>query len=61
MNKGLGKRIIQMLEEELIEIGGKEIAADPVEENIISIKVLLRNGFQKKSDGDYRKVIIEVV
>ena len=48
-----------MLEEKLIEIGGKEIAADPVEENIISIKVLLRNGFQKKSDGDYRKVIID--
>ncbi|WP_288206714.1 GNAT family N-acetyltransferase [uncultured Parabacteroides sp.] len=59
LNKGLGKRIIQMLEEKLIEIGGKEIAADPVEENIISIKVLLRNGFQKKSDGDYRKVIID--
>lgn len=33
-------------------------AADPVEENSISIKALLSNGFHKKSDGDYRKAII---
>ena len=58
LNRGIGKRIIQMLEEKLIEIGVKVIAADPVEENIISIKALLSNGFQKKSDGDYRKVIV---
>lgn len=57
LNKGIGKRIIQMLEEKIIEIGGKEIAADPSEENIISIKALLSNGFKKKKDGDYRKVI----
>lgn len=47
-----------MLEEMIIKIGGKEIASDPVEENIISIKMLLSSGFQKKSDGDYRKAII---
>lgn len=54
LNRGIGKRIIQILEDRIIEIGGKEIAADPAEENIISIKTLLSNGFKKKSDGDYR-------
>lgn len=58
LNKGIGKRIIQLLEERIIQIGGKEISADPSEENIISIKALLKNGFTKKSDGDYRKIII---
>lgn len=58
LNKGIGKMIIQILEEIIIEIGGKEIAADPVEENTISKKSLLSNGFQKKSDGDYRKLIM---
>lgn len=57
LNKGIGKRIIQLLEEKIIQIGGKEIAADPSEENIISIKALLNNGFTKKNDGDYRKTI----
>lgn len=57
LNKGIGKLIIQMLEEMLINIGCKEIAADPVEANINSIKALLSNGFQKKGDGDYRKAI----
>ena len=56
LNRGIGKRIIQILEDKIIEIGGKEIAADPAEENIISIKTLLSNGFKKKSDGDYRKI-----
>ncbi len=56
LNRGIGKRIIQILEDRIIEIGGKEIAADPAEENIISIKTLLSNGFKKKSDGDYRKI-----
>lgn len=58
LNRGIGKMIIQILEEKIIEIGGKEIASDPVEENIISIKALLSNGFKKKSDGDYRKIIV---
>ena len=56
LNRGIGKRIIQILEDKITEIGGKEIAADPAEENIISIKTLLSNGFKKKSDGDYRKI-----
>lgn len=56
LNRDIGKRIIQILEDKIIEIGGKEIAADPAEENIISIKTLLSNGFKKKSDGDYRKI-----
>ena len=56
LNRGIGKRIIQILEDRIIKIGGKEIAADPAEENIISIKALLSNGFKKKSDGDYRKI-----
>ena len=45
------------MEEKIIELGGREIAADPSEENVASIKVLLSNGFKKKSDGDYRKII----
>lgn len=56
LNRGIGKRIIQILEDKITEIGGKEIAADPAEENIISIKALLSNGFKKKNDGDYRKI-----
>lgn len=50
--------IIWKLEEKIIELGGREIAADPSEENAVSIKVLLSNGFKKKSDGDYRKLCI---
>lgn len=57
LNKGIGKTIIRMLEDKIVEVGGKEIASDPDEENIISIKALLSNGFRKKSDGDYRKTI----
>lgn len=57
LNKGIGKIIVQKLEEKIVEIGGKEIASDPAEENIISVKTLLSNGFKKKSDGDYRKNI----
>lgn len=57
LNKGISKVIIRLLEEIIIGIGGKEIAADPSEENVISIKTLLSNGFSKKSDGDYRKWI----
>lgn len=58
LNKGIGKMIICLLEEKIREIGGKEIASDPSEENVISIKVLLSNGFKKKRDGDYRKIIV---
>lgn len=57
LNKGVGKMIIQILVEKIIDLGGHEIAADPSEENIFSIKALLSNGFKKKSDGDYRKSI----
>ena len=57
LNKGIGKIIIQKLEEKIIEIGGKELSADPSEDNIISIKALLSNGFKKKNDGDYRKIL----
>ena len=57
LNRGIGKMIIRKLEEKIIELGGREIAADPSEENAASIKVLLSNGFKKKSDGDYRKMV----
>jgi RimJ/RimL family protein N-acetyltransferase len=57
LNKGLGKVIVGKLEEAIGAIGGKEILADPAEENIISIKTLLSNGFVKIKDGDYRKRI----
>ncbi len=58
LNKGIGKLIIQKLEEKIIELGGYEISADPAEENTFSIKALLSNGFKKKKDGDYRKMIL---
>jgi len=48
---------VKKLEEKIAEIGGKEILADPAEENTISIRTLLRNGFIKVKDGDYRKRI----
>ena len=57
LGKGIGKIIIRKLEEKIKELGGREIAADPAEENLLSIKVLLSNGFRKKKDGDYRKTI----
>ena len=60
LNKGIGKIIIQLLEAKLIGIGAKEMVADPCEENIISVKTLLGNGFKKKSDGDYRKAIVSI-
>lgn len=55
LNKGISKIIIQELEEKIMELGGREISADPSEENTFSIKALLSNGFRKKNDGDYRK------
>ncbi len=58
LRKGIGKIIVRLLEEKIIEIGGKELSSDPDEENIISIKTLLSNGFQKRGDGDYRKAIL---
>lgn len=57
LNKGIGKIIIRKLEEKIIELGGREMSADPAEENIFSIKALLSTGFKKKNDGDYRKII----
>ena len=55
LNRGISKIIIQKLEEMIISLGGREIAADPSEENIFSVKALISNGFEKKNDGDYRK------
>ncbi len=55
LDKGISKIIIRKLEEKIIELGGREISADPSEENIFSVKALLSNGFKKKKDGDYRK------
>ena len=61
LNKGISKIIIQKLEEKIIELGGHEISADPSEENVFSIKALLSNGFKKKRDGDYRKILTYVI
>ncbi|WP_280744846.1 MULTISPECIES: GNAT family N-acetyltransferase [unclassified Parabacteroides] len=58
LNKGISKIVIQQLEERIIVLGGREIAADPSEENTFSIKALLSNGFMKKKDGDYRKAVL---
>ena len=49
--------VIHKLEEIVTALRGKEISADPSEENIFSVKALLSNGFKKKADGDYRKEI----
>lgn len=57
LNKGISKIVIRQLEERIIALGGCEIAADPSEENVFSVKALLSNGFMKKKDGDYRKEI----
>ncbi|MCL2593043.1 MAG: GNAT family N-acetyltransferase [Defluviitaleaceae bacterium] len=57
LNKGIGKIIIKKLEEKIIEIGGKEILADPNEENIVSIKTLFSNGFEKIKDNAYKKIL----
>ncbi len=57
LNKGISKIVIRRLEEKIRELGGREIAADPSEENIFSVKALLSNGFTKRGDGDYRKLI----
>jgi RimJ/RimL family protein N-acetyltransferase len=57
LNKGIGKIIIQKLEEQIVAAGGKRISADPSEENIVSVKVLLSNGFNKIQDGYYRKTL----
>ncbi len=57
LNKGISKIVIQKLEEKIITLGGREIAADPSEENTFSVKALLSNGFKKKKDGDYRKTV----
>lgn len=59
LNKGISKIVIHKLEEKIIEMGGREISADPSEENIFSIKALLSNGFKKKNDGDYRKKLTQ--
>ncbi len=48
-----------MIYEKIIGIGGKEILADPISENIISIKTLLANGFIKIKEGEYGKVLIK--
>ena len=53
--KGVGKIIIKRLEEECSKLGAELMLADPNEENIPSVKVLLENGFEKYKDGDYRK------
>ena len=57
LRRGIGRTIVRMLEEKIVEIGGKELSADPDEANTASIDVLLNNGFYKKGDGDYRKTI----
>jgi len=55
LNKGIGKIIIKRLEEECRKLGAALMLADPNEENIPSVKVLLANGFEKYKSGDYRK------
>lgn len=57
LNRGISKIVIRLLEEKIRELGGREIAADPSEENLFSVKALLSNGFTKIGDGDYRKKI----
>ena len=55
LSKGIGKIIIKRLEEECRKLGAVLLLADPDEENISSVKVLLFNDFEKYKNGDYRK------
>ena len=48
LDKGYGKEIIRQLINKIKIEGGKEIMVQPDEENIISNKVLLANGFLYK-------------
>jgi len=57
LQKGLGKIIIQKLEEKIVEIGGREMLADANEENYPSVKVLLDNGFVKWGEEGFVKRI----
>ena len=57
LNRGLGKVIIKKLEEKMISLGAQLLLADPSEENLPSVKVLLANGFEKVKENDYRKEI----
>lgn len=55
LTKGIGKIIIKKLEQECRNLGATLLLADPSEDNVPSVKVLLANGFEKHKDGDYRK------
>jgi len=57
LGKGIGKAIVNKLEQEAKKLGAKMILADSDETNIPSVKVLLANGFEKIKDGDYRKTL----
>ena len=54
LNKGIGGIIIQKLEEYCRKQGAVLLLADPNEENIPSVKVLVGNGFERYKVGDYR-------
>ena len=57
LGKGIGKIIIRRLEEECRKLNAALLLADPNENNIPSVKVLLSNGFKKYKDCDYRKAL----
>ena len=53
LDKGYGKKIIRQLINKIKIEGGKEIIVQPDEENILSNKVLLANGFTYKQNEKY--------
>jgi len=55
LGKGIGRIIIKRLEEASKKLGALLLLADPNEENLPSVKVLLANGFERHKGGDYRK------
>ena len=57
LRKGIGRLMIQKMEKMIKSIGGKELLADPEPENIVSEEFLLKCGFRKIKDGDFRKTI----
>ncbi|MCL2365507.1 MAG: GNAT family N-acetyltransferase [Oscillospiraceae bacterium] len=59
LNKGIGKIIIKKLEAECCKLDAKLLLADPSEQNIPSVKVLVANGFERYKDGDYRKWLMK--
>jgi RimJ/RimL family protein N-acetyltransferase len=58
LGKGLGTGIVRLFIEYIQSLNKYDfIIADPVKENIASIKVLIKNGFELQDNGLYKREI----